>query len=110
MSGGNSGVESLPSKQMVAGSNPVPRSTGLGWFAYALRSKRDGWLYVGMSCNVERRLREHNAGYNRSTRSRRPFEIIYLEQWDSRQKARERERFLKTGKGREFLRSQFAGN
>ena len=26
MSGGNSGVESLPSKQMVAGSNPVPRS------------------------------------------------------------------------------------
>jgi hypothetical protein len=30
MSGGNSGVESLPSKQMVAGSNPVPRSIGLG--------------------------------------------------------------------------------
>ena len=32
MSGGNSGVESLPSKQMVAGSNPVPRSivAGLG--------------------------------------------------------------------------------
>ena len=28
-SGGNSGVESLPSKQMVAGSNPVPRSIGL---------------------------------------------------------------------------------
>ena len=29
MSGGNSGVESLPSKQMVAGSNPVPRSIGM---------------------------------------------------------------------------------
>ena len=29
MSGGNSGVESLPSKQMVAGSNPVPRSIEL---------------------------------------------------------------------------------
>jgi hypothetical protein len=29
MSGGNSGVESLPSKQMVAGSNPVPRSIAL---------------------------------------------------------------------------------
>jgi hypothetical protein len=26
MSGGNSVVESLPSKQMVAGSSPVPRS------------------------------------------------------------------------------------
>jgi hypothetical protein len=37
MSGGNSGVESLPSKQMVAGSNPVPRSIARGkvggcWF------------------------------------------------------------------------------
>ena len=33
MSGGNSGVESLPSKQMVAGSNPVPRSIAaeLSW-------------------------------------------------------------------------------
>ena len=29
MSGGNSVVESLPSKQMVAGSNPVPRSKAL---------------------------------------------------------------------------------
>ncbi len=28
MGGGNSVVESLPSKQMVAGSSPVPRSTG----------------------------------------------------------------------------------
>ena len=62
MSGGNSGVESLPSKQMVAGSNPVPRSNGSGWCAYELRSKRDGWLYVGMTSDVKRRLKEHNGG------------------------------------------------
>ena len=37
MSGGNSGVESLPSKQMVAGSNPVPRS--IGWESEILRSE-----------------------------------------------------------------------
>jgi hypothetical protein len=35
MSGGNSGVESLPSKQMVAGSNPVPRSIA-SWTAQAV--------------------------------------------------------------------------
>ena len=51
MSGGNSGVESLPSKQMVAGSNPVPRSRGFRWFAYALQSKRDSWLYIGMTAS-----------------------------------------------------------
>jgi hypothetical protein len=26
------------------------------WFAYALKSEKDGWLYVGMTSNVERRI------------------------------------------------------
>ena len=88
MSGGNSGVESLPSKQMVAGSNPVPRSIQKGadnWFAYALRSMKDGWLYIGISSDVAGRL-------------------IYVEQCGSRVKARGREKFLKSGVGREFLK------
>ncbi len=70
--GGNSTVESHSSKVMVAGSNPVPRSKGLErmWFAYALQSKVDGWLYIGMSSDVRKCLEQHNRGYNRSTRSR----------------------------------------
>jgi len=42
------------------------------WCAYALQSVKDGWLYVGMSSDVERRLVEHNRGYNRSTRVQHP--------------------------------------
>ena len=76
---------------------------------YALQSKRDGGLYVGMSCDVERRLEAHNRGYNRSTRSRAPFELIYTEQCSSRIEARAREKFLKSGKGREFLKKWVAG-
>ena len=73
------------------------------WFAYVLQSTNDGGFYVGMSSNVERRLREHNAGYIQSTCSRLPFELIYVERCDSRIQARTREKFLKSGAGREFL-------
>jgi putative endonuclease len=79
------------------------------WFAYALQSKRDGWLYIGMSSDVDRRVEEHNRGYNRSTRPRTPFELFYVEECGSREEARKREKFLKSGKGREFLRSRLSG-
>jgi putative endonuclease len=76
------------------------------WCTYALRSKKDGWLYIGMSSDVEKRVEQHNRGYNRSTRSRTPFELFHVEQCRSREEARKREKFLKSGKGREFLRAQ----
>jgi putative endonuclease len=74
------------------------------WYAYALRSLKDGGLYIGMSSDVERRVMEHNRGYNRSTSSRKPFEMFYWEECGTREKAREREKFFKSGKGRELLR------
>jgi putative endonuclease len=80
------------------------------WFAYAIRSMKDGWLYIGLSSNVEGRVKEHNAGYNRSTKSRRPFELVYVEQCDSRAEARAREKYLKSGIGREFLKGLSAGS
>jgi putative endonuclease len=76
------------------------------WFAYVLRSQKDGGLYVGMAKDVEGRVKEHNRGYNSSTRSRVPLTLIYFEKCVSREKAREREKYLKSGKGREFLKSQ----
>jgi putative endonuclease len=89
---------------MVAGSNPVPRSKILVmWFVYVLRSKKDGWFYVGFSGDVAKRLVEHNRGYNRSTKSRRPFELLHVEECSSRQAARDREKYFKSGKGRQFL-------
>jgi putative endonuclease len=79
------------------------------WFAYALRSGADGGFYIGMTSKVERRMKEHNAGYERSTQSRRPFEIVYIERCDSRLEARKREKFLKSRMGREFLKTVVDG-
>ena len=76
------------------------------WFAYALLSGSDGGFYVGMTNDIERRVREHNSGYNRSTRSRVPFTLIYSEECASSGDARKREKYLKSGQGRDFLKSQ----
>ncbi len=73
------------------------------WFAYVMRSLRDGGFYIGMSSDLERRVGEHNAGYSQATRSRGPFELFYVERCETRVEARVREKFLKSGIGREFL-------
>jgi len=74
-------------------------------WVYALKSKKDGHLYIGLSYNAWERLKNHNAGEVKSTKSRRPFKIIYLKQFDDRKTARQHEKKLKTGSGREFLKS-----
>ena len=79
------------------------------WRVYAMQSRKDGWLYIGISADVKGRLEQHNRGYNRSTKSRAPFELFYVEECGSREEARRREKFLKGGSGREFLREKLAG-
>ncbi|MCK4791133.1 MAG: GIY-YIG nuclease family protein [Desulfobacteraceae bacterium] len=74
------------------------------WYVYVLQSQKNERLYIGSTNNLERRVAEHNSGKSRYTRSTRPFELVYQEDYEERIEARRRELFLKTGKGREFLR------
>ncbi len=57
-----------------------------------------------MTENIERRFKEHQNGNVKSTRRRRPFELIYKEAFITKKEAETRERFFKTGKGREYLK------
>jgi len=66
---------------------------------YILRSVKDGKLYVGVTKNVENRLRQHNEGITPSTRYRKPFELIYKECYNSKREALKRERYLKSLEG-----------
>ena len=72
---------------------------------YALRSLRDGNLYIGISKDPEKRLLAHNKGVTNSTRSRRPFTLIFKEACSSSKEAREREKYYKSGFGREILKN-----
>ena len=73
------------------------------YFVYVLRSTRDKVLYVGSTQNIDGRLKRHNQGDYRFTKGHRPWEIVYQEELTSRSKAVKRERYLKSGIGREEL-------
>ena len=72
---------------------------------YAIRSSSRNYVYVGMTNDVERRLKEHNNGENRSTKAYKPFTLIYSEEFPDRASARIKERYLKSGTGKEFLKT-----
>jgi putative endonuclease len=56
-------------------------------FVYLLRCA-DGTLYCGWSTDPDRRLREHQAGSaSRYTRTRRPVELVYTREFESRSEA-----------------------
>jgi putative endonuclease len=76
---------------------------------YVLRSLKDGKHYTGSTGDLERRLKEHNAGRTASTKWRRPFVVVYTEEFDTRAEAEQREKYLKTGKGRGELKKTLEG-
>jgi len=57
-----------------------------------------------MTENIDRRFQEHCSGLVKSTKNRRPLEIIHTELFESKKEAIDREHFFKTGRGREFLK------
>ena len=73
------------------------------YFVYVIKSK-EGFIYKGMTDNLQRRLVEHN---NKTlsfwTKRGTNWELIYKEEFDNKTEALKRERWLKTGVGREYL-------
>ncbi len=92
-------VEQLPFKQCVAGPIPAWPSGKMCYYVYILRSLKDQRNYVGITQNVEIRLKQHNWGKVRSTKSRRPLKLIVLEKYSTKTEALKREKYLKSYKG-----------
>jgi putative endonuclease len=74
------------------------------FFVYILRSQSTGRLYKGSTEDLLRRMAEHAQGLSFSTKSGGPWELVRQEQFATRAEAMHRERYFKTGKGREELR------
>ncbi len=64
-------------------------------YVYLLRSLKDKKFYVGWTTDPIRRLDAHNKGLNRSTKARRPFEMVSYEVYPDAGLAKVRERSLK---------------
>ena len=73
------------------------------YYVYILLSEKDGKKYTGYTSNLDQRLQAHNTGQVKSTKHRRPFELIYFEASTNQQDALKREKYLKTHYGKMYL-------
>jgi putative endonuclease len=76
---------------------------------YVIKSEKYKRLYVGISKNIERRLKEHNIGCVFSTKGYRPWKLVFIEKVGVRSKAREKEKYFKSGCGKELLKKIIPG-
>jgi putative endonuclease len=73
------------------------------FYVYVLESTQFNKRYIGLSSTPNKRLAEHNQGKTKSTKAFRPWQLVYQEVFQDRSTARQREKYFKSGTGREYL-------
>ena len=76
---------------------------------YILENKEDKSWYIGQTDDLERRIKQHNSGNGARTTSvkqRESWKLIYAEAYLNKSDALGREKFLKGGSGRTYLKKQ----
>lgn len=76
------------------------------WYVYLLSSKKTGRWYIGSTKDLRKRILSHNLGKNKATKQGIPWRLIYCEININRQDARGREKYLKSGMGRRYLKNR----
>ncbi|MEK7151379.1 MAG: GIY-YIG nuclease family protein [Patescibacteria group bacterium] len=66
---------------------------------YILQSEESAKYYIGSTGDLEKRINRHNAGRNKSTKSQRPWRLVYKEFFTTKQDAYRREMEIKSYKG-----------
>lgn len=76
------------------------------FFTYVLLSERDYMFYTGYTRNIQFRLAQHTLGNVPSTSNHLPLKLIYFEACLSQTDALNRERYLKSGMGKRYIRNR----
>lgn len=72
-------------------------------FVYIIQSIKTGEYYVGSAEDIERRLLQHNAGNVLATKHKRPYELVFSQEFDNTQAARKAEMRIKSWRRRDFI-------
>lgn len=73
------------------------------FYTYVLLSRVDREHYIGYTNDLRRRLKEHRESKSFATRYRLPMDLIYYESCLVKDDAKQREKYLKSTPGRQFL-------
>ncbi len=71
-----------------------------------MESEIDGRLYKGQTKDIDNRIKEHNSGKTKSTKAYKPWKLVYFETFETREEAVLREKYFKTGSGREYIKKK----
>ncbi len=79
------------------------------FYVYVIKSESFGKIYIGQTSDVDKRLKQHNDPDNHfskyTKRIKGTWQLMYEEELLTRSEALSRERFLKSGNGRSFLKA-----
>ena len=88
---------------------PAGRQVGNSWYTYVIECE-NGHYYKGKTNNLERRMKEHFSEKGaKYTKEHKPVRVVYIKEFETEKQAVEHEKYLKSGSGREWLKSYLNG-
>jgi len=83
------------------------------YWVYILQNETSGKLYKGQTSDLDKRIERHNTHESGSMRytykQKGPWRLIHSEKYSTRSEAMKREKFLKRGQGREWIKEHIIG-
>jgi putative endonuclease len=81
------------------------------FYVYVIQSLNSGIRYTGQTENLTQRIRQHdNGSLGKYTKGKGPWVLIYFEMCITRSEALKREKYLKSGAGRDFIKRHIASD
>jgi len=77
----------------------------MSYFVYIIQSEKDGSYYIGSTQDITERLERHNQGRSKYTKLKRPWNLMYYEEYPDRSDAVKRENQIKRRKDKEYIES-----
>lgn len=75
-------------------------------YVYVLRSQSTSNFYTGATSGLRKRFKQHQGNQVASTKNRGPFELIYYEACLDKLDAFAREKYLKSGMGKRYIKNR----
>jgi len=97
----------LPADRQARGTQNLYLKYNLMYFVYAITSLNRNYIYIGLTNDHQRRINQHQMGKEKTTAPYRPFAVIFTEQYETRIEARQREKYLKSGIGKEWIKRAY---
>lgn len=73
------------------------------FYVYILYSNKSKNFCYGYTADLKKRFKEHNDGLSKATKPFRPWRLVWYCAFENRAKAKDFEKYLKSGSGKAFL-------